>query len=187
MEREYVTQEAYLAREREAFEKSEYFEGELYPMAGATKQHNRIKENLSGEFYTALKGHECQSFSSDFRVHILKNSLYAYPDLIVVCGELELLDDAFDTLLNPTVLVEINSKTTGGYDKNAKFSLYRDIPSLREYVLIDSRRVKVEVWQKSSEGIWSLAKEADQLSNSIPVFAVNLNLPLTSVYDRVQW
>lgn len=184
-QRQFITQDAYLTIEREAFEKSEYFEGQLYPMAGATKEHNRIKENLSGEIYIALQEKQCQSFSSDFRVHIPRNGLYAYPDLIVVCDEPELMDDKFDTLLNPTVLIEILSKSTGGYDKNAKFALYRDIPTLREYLLVDSRRVKLEVWQKSTEGVWSLTKETDQIDEVIRIETIGLSLSLRSVYNRV--
>lgn len=184
-QRQFITQEAYLAMEREAFEKSEYFEGQLYPMAGATKEHNRIKENLSGEIYIALREHQCQSFSSDFRVHIPKNGLYAYPDLIIVCDEPELLDEKFDTLLNPTVLIEILSKSTRGYDKNAKFSLYRDIPTLREYLLVDSRRLKVEVWHKSADGVWSLAKETDQPDDSIQIETIGLLLSLRAIYNRL--
>ena len=184
-QRQFVTQDAYLAMEREAFEKSEYFEGQLYPMAGATKEHNRIKENLSTEIGYFLKGKSCQSFSSDFRVHIPQNGLYAYPDLFVVCGEMELLDNKFDTLLNPTVIVEILSKSTRGYDKNAKFALYRDLPTLREYVLIDSRRIKIEVWQKSTDGVWSLIKETAQSDDIIQIASSGLTLSLRDIYNRV--
>lgn len=184
-QRQFITQEAYLAMEREAFEKSEYFEGQLYPMAGATKEHNRIKANFSGEIGYFLKNKQCQSFSSDFRVHIPENGLYAYPDVIVVCDEPELLDDKFDTLLNPAVIIEILSKSTRGYDKNAKFALYRDIPTLREYVLVDSRRVKVEVWQKSLDGVWSLAKETNQADDMIRIETIGLPLPIRAVYNRV--
>ena len=184
-QRQFITQDAYLAMEREAFEKSEYFEGQLYPMAGATKEHNRIKENLSGEIYIALQEHMCQSFSSDFRVHVPKNGLYTYPDLIIVCDEPELLDEKFDTMLNPTVLIEILSKSTRGYDKNAKFALYRDIPTLREYLLVDSRRVKVEVWRKSADAVWSLAKETGQPDDSILIETIGLLLTLRTIYNRV--
>jgi len=184
-QRQFITQDAYLAMEREAFEKSDYFEGQLYPMAGATKEHNRIKENLSGEIYIALKNKQCQSFSSDFRVHVPKNGLYTYPDLLIVCDEPELQDDTFDTLLNPTVLIEILSKSTRGYDKNAKFALYRNIPSLRDYLLVDSRRVKVEVWHKSTEGIWSLTKETDQPDDTVQIETIGLSLPMRTIYDRV--
>ncbi len=184
-EREYLTQEAYRAMERAAFEKSEYVEGQRYPMAGVTKEHNRIRENLSVGIGYFLEDHVCQSFSSDFRVHIPKNSLYAYPDLIEVCGELALLDDEFDTLLNPVILIEILSRSTRGYDKNAKFALYRAIPTLREYVLVDSRCVNVEVWQKSAEGVWSLATETAQPDAVIYLDRINLALPIRKIYNRV--
>lgn len=185
-EKRTYTQDEYLAQERDAFERSEYFEGRLYPMAGATKEHNRIKENFSGELYIALKSHPYQSFSSDFRVHIPRNGLYAYPDLIVVCGEIELATGAdVDTMLNPAVLIEVLSKSTGGYDKADKFALYRDIPALREYITVDSRRIKVEVWHKSAESVWSLAKETDQLTDSVHILTLNLSLSLQTIYDRV--
>lgn len=171
--------------ERKAFEKSEYFEGQLYLMPGANLAHNRIKENLSGTIGYFLRKSPCQSFSSDFRVHVAKNSLYAYPDVIIVCDEPELLDDKSDTLLNPTILIEILLKSTRGYDKNAKFALYRDIPALREYLLVDSQRVKIEVWQKSTDGIWSLAKETGQIDDSIQIATIGLTLPLRTIYDRV--
>lgn len=180
------TQAEYLTRERNAFEKSEYFDGQLYPMAGATTEHNRIKENLSIQIGYALIGQPCQSFSSDFRVHIPKNSLYAYPDLIVVCGEIDLVAGAdVDTMLNPVVLIEVLSKSTGGYDKADKFALYRDIPALREYITVDSRRIKAEVWHKSAEGVWSLTTETDQLADSIYSPTINVVLPLRAIYDRV--
>lgn len=106
------TQAEYLTRERNAFEKSEYFDGQLYPMDGATREHSRIKENLSGTLYIALKGQPCQSFSSDFRVHIPRNSLYAYPDLIVGCGEINLAAGAdIDTMINPAVLIKVLSRS----------------------------------------------------------------------------
>lgn len=184
-QRQFITQDAYLAMEREAFEKSEYFEGQLYSMAGATKEHNRIKENLSIEIGYFLKGKSCQSFSSDYRVHIPKNGLHAYPDVFVVCDEPELLDGKFDTLLNPTVLIEILSKSTRGYDKNAKFALYRDIATLREYLLVDSQRVKIEVWHKSTDGIWSLSKETGQIDDNIQIETIGLTLLLRTIYDRV--
>ena len=184
-QRQFITQEAYLAMEREALEKSEYFEGQLYPMAGATVAHNRVKENLSGKIGYSLREHTCQSFSSTMRVHIPRNGLYSYPDLLVVCDEPELLDDKSDTLLNPTVLIEILSKSTRGYDKNAKFALYRDISSLREYLLLDSRRAKVEVWLKSADNVWSLSKETDQPDDSILIETISLSLSLRAIYNRV--
>ena len=184
-QRQFITQDAYLAMEREAFEKSEYFEEQLYLTAGATKEHNRIKENLSIEIGYFFKGKSCQSFSSGFRVHIPKNDLYAYPGLFVVCGEMELPDNKFNTLLNPTLIIEILSKSTRGYDKNAKFALYRDLPTLREYLLVDPRRIKIEVWQKSTDSVWSLTKETAHLDDSIQVESIGLTLSLRDIYDRV--
>lgn len=181
-----ISEEEYLRAERNAIEKSEYYQGELYPMAGATKEHNRIKENIATEIGYFLKRKPCQSFSGDFRVHIPKNSLYAYPDVVIVCGELMLLNEEFDTLLNPTALVEVLSKSTRGYDQYGKFELYRDIASLTEYITIDSRRIKASIWNKSATGIWSLVQETSLITDTLLLRSIDLPLSMQDVYDRVE-
>ncbi|HEX9958807.1 MAG TPA: Uma2 family endonuclease, partial [Fibrella sp.] len=143
-EKRTVSPEEYLASERQALDKTEFFNGELIPMAGATRNHNRIKENVNGKIIQHLEEGNCQSFSSDMRVHLPETGLYAYPDIVIVCGEPQLLPDDFDNLLNPTVVLEVLSEGTEDYDRGRKFLRYRSIPSLQEYVLIDSQRVEVE-------------------------------------------
>jgi Uma2 family endonuclease len=111
------TEQEYLELERAAEYKSEYYRGEIFAMAGAGRNHNRITENLSIEIGVFLKGKGCQSFSSDMRVHIPENTLYTYPDFLIVCGEPEFLDRQTDTLLNPSVIVEVLSPSTERYDQ----------------------------------------------------------------------
>ncbi|MCY7358172.1 MAG: Uma2 family endonuclease, partial [Rudanella sp.] len=111
-EKRVVSPEEYLTMERQALDKSEFFNGEIIPMAGATRNHNRIKENLSILIGISLDESECQSFSSGMRVHLPATGLYAYPDIVVVCGEPDLLPGEFDNLLNPRVLLEVMSEGT---------------------------------------------------------------------------
>ena len=183
-QRQFITPEAYLAREREAFEKSEYFEGEIIPMSGASKQHNRIKENVSGRIFLALEDSECQSFSSDMRIYLPETMLYAYPDIVIVCGEPMLSDDKFDNLLNPAVLIEVLSSSTEDYDRGRKFQRYRRIPTFQEYVLINSQAIEVEVWRKNEQGQWTLSEQQTTLAESFTIRTIDLTVPLQKVYAR---
>ena len=180
----HYTPESYLELERKAALKSEYFKGEIFAMAGASRNHNRITENLSGELYAFLKGKRCQSFSSDMRLHIPSNSLYTYPDLVVVCGEPELLDSKFDTLLNPTVIIEVLSDSTKDYDRGRKFMLYRNIPTFQEYILVDSEQIRVEAWYKPENGFWTLRKETGGVDDSLTIQMLDLTLPLRDIYEQ---
>lgn len=161
--------EAYLELERAADYKSEYYGGEIFAMASVGLNHNRIKENLSGEIGFFLKGKSCQGFSSDMRVHIPENAFYTYPDLLILCGKPEFLDRKTDTILNPSVIIEVLSPSIGEYDRGQKFHLYRSISSLVEYVLIDSRKLMAEVYRKADNGLWVLASEAYAIDGAIEI------------------
>ena len=176
------SEEEYLELEREADYKSEYYRGEIFAMAGAGFNHNRITENLSGEFYIRLKGKPCNGYSSDLRIHIPENGLYTYPDFLIICGKNEFKDEKKDVLLNPSVIVEVLSASTSGYDKGEKFHFYRSIPSLKEYAIIDSLSVGAEVWRKNEEGIWYLASEAYDIDGLIEIKTVDVSLKLTDIY-----
>ncbi|TLV00939.1 Uma2 family endonuclease [Dyadobacter luticola] len=172
----------YLKLEREAEYKSEFFKGEIVAMAGAGFNHNRIVENLSGECYIAFKGKSCQTFSSDMRLHIPLSGLYTYPDLVAVCGPIEFLDDKEDTILNPVSIFEVLSPSTSGYDRGEKFHMYRSVPSLKEYVLINSMSVGAEVWKKNGEDLWYLFSEAYNLEGSIEIPGIGLSLEMADIY-----
>lgn len=181
-----ISPEEYLELEREADYKSEYFQGEVFAMAGAGRNHNRITENLSIDIGFFLKGKSCRSYSSDLKIHIPDNGLYTYPDLLVVCGEEQFVDDKTDTLLNPRIIIEVLSKSTGSYDRGEKFQLYRSISSLEEYVLIDSQRIAAEVFRKSEQGFWSLMSESYTLEGSIELASIGLTLPMRDIYDQTE-
>lgn len=172
----------YLALERKAAYKSEFFNGEIFMMAGASERHNRICFELSGLFHAALRGKPCQGYGSDMRLHIPENSLYTYPDLTVVCGKAEFLENANpDTLLNPVLIVEVLSGSTEKYDRGRKFRLYCGIPSLREYVMVASEEpYGVESYHKTDAG-WQLTDSQDVENGSVHLPSIGFNLPLREV------
>lgn len=176
------SEEEYLEIEREADYKSEYYQGEIFAMAGAGHNHNRIVENLSIEIGGFFKGKSCRTYSSDQRLHIPQNGLYTYPDLLIVCGRNEFLDEKKDTIVNPAVIMEVLSPSTSGYDHGAKFHLYRSIPTLMEYVLIDSLSISAEVYRKGDDGLWFLASEAYNIGGCIELKSVGLSLTLRDIY-----
>jgi Uma2 family endonuclease len=178
----YYSESEYLELEREAAYKSEYYRGEIFAMAGAGHNHNRIVVNLSGECYVAFKGKQCRTYSSDQRLHIPANGLYTYPDLLIICGKNEYLDEKKDTILNPSLIVEVLSESTEAYDRGEKFHFYRSIPTLEEYVLIRSRSFAAEVFRKNEEGLWFLASEAYNVDKKIELASVGLELSMADIY-----
>lgn len=176
------SEEEYLIMERAADYKSEYYRGEIFAMAGAGFNHNRITENLSGQFFVRLGGKSCKGYSSDLRIHIPANSLYTYPDFLVICDKNEFLDDKKDTILNPSVIIEVLSPSTSGYDRGEKFHLYRSIPSLKEFAIVDSLSIGAEVWRKDEEGIWYLASDAYDITGSVTFGSVDITLKMTEIY-----
>jgi Uma2 family endonuclease len=180
----YISPEEYLAAERTATFKSEYVSGQIWAMSGASRRHNVIAMNLSVALGTALRGSECQPFGSDMRVFVPDNTTFAYPDLSVVCGEQQYTDAAVDTLLNPTVLIEILSPSTAQYDRTVKFIKYRRLPSLREYVLVHQETPRVERYECVGD-LWVVAVEYDGLDAVMELASLGIALPLSSIYERV--
>jgi Uma2 family endonuclease len=150
------TPEEYLAWERLQQEKHEFHGGEVFAMAGATFEHNQIVANMIGELRALLRKMPCRVCASDLRVKIPATGLYTYPDASVVCGRPEFEDDKLDTLLNPLILVEVLSSSTEDYDRGTKFTNYRTIASLRDYVLISTDKVLVEHYTRREDSSWVL-------------------------------
>lgn len=180
----YISQEEYLAMERDATEKHEYYEGEVFEMTGASREHNEIFSNVFGELAYKLKGKGCKPYGSDFRTHVQKNTLYTYPDILIVCGEPELTDNHFDTVTNPSVIIEILSKSTRNYDIGKKFMLYRDIPSLKEYIVIDSEKLFVQNNVKVSEKSWQMT-DYIALEETLEIGTLEVSLSLKDIYRDV--
>ena len=129
-----MSEAEYLAFERQSRDKHEFYLGETFAMAGASRRHNLITLNIGGELRDRLKDRRCEAYVGDMRVRVKPNGLYTYPDVVVVCGDPEFLDSDVDTLLNPTLLIEVLSDSTEKNDRGTKFKQYRQIPSLREYI-----------------------------------------------------
>jgi len=181
-----LTPEEYLEFERKAEERHEYFNGEIFAMSGAKRNHNVIAWNIGGELRQKLKGKNCEAYPADMRVFVPETGLYTYPDLVVVCGEPEFKNNVFDTLLNPILLVEVLSDSTEGYDRGKKFQHYRSIESLREYVLISQDEARIEKYVKNGDGFWLLS-EAVGLDAEIEFSSIECRIALAEVYDKINF
>lgn len=179
------TPEEYLALERQALYKSEYYAGDICAMAGASRWHNLIVTNVVREISLQLKRRPCTTYPSDMRVKITPTGLYAYPDVTVVCGEAQFEDTAQDTLLNPTLIVEVLSDSTEAYDRGGKFAHYRKLASLQTYVLITQTKPHVEQYVRQPDNRWLLAAEAESLDDTVHLPAIDCHLALAEVYDKV--
>lgn len=179
----YYTPEEYLARERVANYKSEYTGGQIYARIGANRNHNLITVNVGGEVSRQIKGRPCEAYLSNMRIHVPDMRLYSYPDVTVVCGEPEFMDSHIDTLTNPTVIFEVLSPSTEAYDRGAKFSHYRRLTSLRDYVLVAQDRASV-VHYTLEEGRW-VFQEYNDLSDILALNTIQCNIPLREIYDRI--
>jgi Uma2 family endonuclease len=178
------TPEEYLALERVAEYKSQYFAGEIFAMAGGGPQHNMILLNVGAELRAKLKGRNCTVFSSEQRLKIPAIGLYTYPDVSVVCGEAQFDDE--DLLLNPIVLVEILSKSTEAHDRGKKFEHYMRIPSFHEYLLIAQDRCRIEHYVKQDGGMWSFSVVSD-LQDSVELPSLNCELAVAEIYYQVKF
>lgn len=186
------TVEEYLQMELTATYKSEYYNGEIFPMgeiegdtpeamAGAMPPHNRIQSNVIFEFEARLRSKGCNTFGSDQQIFIPETGLYTYPDVSVFCGSL--LYEGAMALKNPVLLVEILSKVTEGYNRGTKFQMYRSIPTLLEYLMVDSRKVYVELWRKEN-GKWFLATETSNVNETLELKSIENTFSLQDFYYR---
>jgi Uma2 family endonuclease len=180
------TPEEYLDLERAAEYRSEYFAGEIFAMAGASREHILIVANLTRELGTQLRGRQCETYPNDMRVKVTESGLYTYPDVAVVCGDPLFEDEEVDTLLNPTVLIEVLSPTTEAYDRGKKFGHYRRLDSLQEYVLIAQDQPRIERYRRQQDQQWLLT-ETSGLTETVHLEAIDCHLALAEVYDRVRF
>jgi Uma2 family endonuclease len=174
----------YLDFERRAEFRHEFYKGEIFQMSGASREHNTIVFNLAREIGNQLRGKNCEGYANDMRVHIPATGLFTYPDVVIVCGEPKFLDDEFDTLLNPIVLIEVLSPTIANYDRGKKFWHYQSIESLREYLLIAQDEARVEHLIKQSDGRWQVAEYAS-IEKEIELPSVEIVLKLSEIYERI--
>ena len=175
------TIEEYLEMEDAATEKHEFYRGEIFAMSGARSQHNIVTSNLHIVLGAKLKGKPCRPFGSDMRIHIEKNTLFTYPDLTIFCGELVSFNDDDKNFLNPTVIIEVLSPSTRAYNKGAKFDLYKDIPTLKEYILVEPELINVEAYFNDS-GKWART-EITSVSDELTLQSIDISVSLREIYE----
>ena len=182
----YITSEEYLELERKAEYKSEYLHGEIFAMSGASRQHNLISTNISRELSTQLRDRPCEVYAGDMRVKVTSAGLYTYPDIVVVCGEPKFEDELVDTLLNPTLLVEVLSPSTERYDRMAKTAYYRTLDSLAGHLLVAQEEIRVQHYAKRADGLWQFIGNHRSLDDIVEITSIGCVLRLSDVYEKVE-
>jgi Uma2 family endonuclease len=180
----YVTPEEYLALDREAEVKSEYLAGQIIAFAGASKQHNLIVANILAGIHRQLIDRPCNVYPSDMRVRVSRTGMYAYPDIVVTCGEEQFADDNSDILLNPIVLIEVLSESTASYDRGDKFDQYRRIESLCEYILVSQKPYRADQYVRQNDTQWLLT-EFHRAEDIIRLGSINCELALKEIYAKI--
>jgi Uma2 family endonuclease len=181
-----MSEAEYLEYERKAELRSEYINGGVYSMAGASWRHGQIVLSIGAELRRRLQNSPCRPFLLDLRVRVAQTGMYTYPDLGIVCGPPHFADDQQDTLLNPTVLIEVLSDSTKSYDRGEKFAHYRRIDSLREYLVVDQESPHVEHYTRSGDGSWVL-REYDGLGKSLHLPAAGCELFFSAIYEGIDF
>ena len=179
-----LTPREYLEFERASEIHHEYYEGVVYAMSGAKRRHNLVVSNIVAMLTTQFKDRPCEVYSSDMRVKAAATGLYTYPDVVAFCGEARFEDDEEDTLLNPSIIIEVLSPSTEAYDRGEKFAHYRRISSVAHYVLISPDRMRVEHFRPQSDGSWVL-DEHSQPDETVELTGIRASLPLSEIYDKV--
>lgn len=178
------TYDEYLVRERVADTKSEYYGGQIFAMAGGSPRHNSIGVNLVASLRNRLRGSPCRPFNSDQRIRISACGLTTYPDVSIICGELQMDAQDVDAIVNPRVIFEVLSKSTEGYDRGKKFDFFRQIESLDEYVLVSQEDSQVECFTRQSDGNWLLSISKG-LGGALRLSTVSVELPLVEIYEDI--
>ncbi len=180
-----ISIEEYLEMENASLEKHEYYQGEVFSMSGAKLPHNTITSNLMTVLGQKLKGKKCKPFGSDMRIHIPSNTLFTYPDISIVCGEVITLNNDEYNVLNPIVIIEVLSPKTKNYDRGEKFKLYRDIDTLKEYILVDSQSLHIEIFRLNASNHWEL-EEYNDGNNYLDIKAIGETILINEIYDGVK-
>ena len=182
----YYSTEKYLEMEIRSDVRNEYKDGEIFPMAGAMPNHNRITLNIGGEVRFLLKGKPYEVFVADQRLWIPEKRIYTYPDGMVFQGELEFQKGRKDTVTNPVLIFEVLSKSTQDYDRGDKFTAYRTIPSFQEYLLVDQYSRHIEHYVKVSPKKWDF-QEYDETDLVVNLVSVDLEIAIADIYDKVEF
>jgi Uma2 family endonuclease len=182
----FLTEEEYLEFELKSEFRHEFFQGEIFAMTGGRREHARIVMNLGTSLDSQLRGRNCNTYSENFRINVPVTGLYAYPDIVVTCGEEKLKENVFDTLLNPALIIEVLSESTEGYDRGLKFQNYQGIETLREYLLVSQFTPRIEHFIRQADSSWNYT-EVHEISDSIKLPSIECALTLKDVYYNVEF
>jgi Uma2 family endonuclease len=180
------TPEEYLALEERAEFKSEYIDGQIVPMTGGSTNHNRISGNLYAALNFALRQQDYEVFIADVRLWIPKKRIYTYPDVMVIAEEPVYFENRTDTVMNPQVLIEVLSKSTGEYDRTDKFTAYRTMPSFQEYLLIDQAEIHVDQYVRTGPKRWSIT-EYNEEDEKVKFATLGFEIALEDLYNKVRF
>ena len=175
----------YVAAENDAETKSEFFNGEIYAMAGATPTHALITANIIGALQQQLRGKPCRTYSSDLRVRVSETGAFVYPDVTIACPPLQFAEDDANALTNPVVVVEVLSPSTEANDRGAKWRHYQHLPSLRDYVLVAQNQKQVEHYERLDDGSWRYSVREND--GAVTLSSIECELNLDEVYERVEF
>ena len=178
----FISVEQYLEIERAAEFRSEYLNGQMFAMSGALPPHNEIVNSLGRTLHPQIRG-RCRYYTTDLRLFVPATGLYTYPDLMVICGDLQFSGDRKDIVTNPGLIAEVLSNSTADYDRGGKFAHYRSIPSLRDYLTITQDSVLVEHWSRQGDGTWSL-REFRLIEDVIRVAISGVEIRLADIYEE---
>ena len=184
--KKYYTPEEYLEFEEIAEYKSEYYQGEIFAMAGASINHNRITGNVFTGLNQGLTKKNCEAFINEMRIWVSSKDLFTYPDILVICGKPEFYPNRNDTITNPLIIIEVLSDSTKNYDRGEKFEFYRSIPTFREYILIDQYKIHIEHFYIADNEKWTLV-EYNDLSDILKLTKINFNISIKEIYSRVSF
>ena len=186
-EKKRMTPEQYLEFEKNSEIRHEYFDGEISAMTGGSLNHNQISANIVRELGNQLKNSPCRPFASDMRVKVNELEKYIYPDIVVVCGDIEMEKTmGVETLLNPVVIIEILSQSTEAYDRGKKFTHYRLLPTFNEYLLVSQDYCQVEKFIRCDDGGWKYFSYED-MGQTFNIESIECELPLSEIYYRVEF
>lgn len=185
LKKQFISEEDYLTMEEVSPVKHEYYDGEIFQMAGASNEHNTIAMNIAAELHQRLKKRPCKVYQNDMRLYIEAEGIYTYPDVMVVCGKPEIKKyKNLDNILNPVLIVEVLSASTADYDKGAKFEQYRTIESFKEYLIVSQDAKQIIRYTKQSDGSWNLMDFIGDRTE-IKLASIECSLLMEDIYDKV--
>jgi len=180
-----LTEREYLDLERKSEIRHEYIAGHMFAMSGASRRHSLITLNLAALIWSQLRGRPCEAHANDMRVKVSETGMYTYPDIVAVCGDPLFEDTSIDTLLNPTLIVEVLSESTEKYDRGEKFAHYRRLDTLREYVLVSQNKMRIEHFRRDGEE-WVLSEISDP-GSVLHLPAIDCHIELAAIYEKVDF